>query len=123
MAEQLHILRSKRFSIDTFWLSLVIYGSSADAAYCYSQLPAYEWNFGDVNPPVHAWATFRTFKIERKLYGRSDLDFLERVCRFPVLCPPSQIDSVGALKSTQGTHVPNHVSLYTLFGKKAYAEC
>lgn len=43
------------------------------------QLPAYEWNFGDVNPPVHAWATFRTFKIERKLYGRSDLDFLERV--------------------------------------------
>ncbi|KAH7356941.1 Six-hairpin glycosidase-like protein [Rhexocercosporidium sp. MPI-PUGE-AT-0058] len=43
------------------------------------QLPAYEWNFGDVNPPVHAWATFRTFKIERKLYGRQDLDFLERV--------------------------------------------
>lgn len=43
------------------------------------QLPAYEWNFGDVNPPVHAWATFRTFKIERKMYGRSDLDFLERV--------------------------------------------
>lgn len=43
------------------------------------QLPAYEWNFGDVNPPVHAWATFRTFKIERKIYGRQDLDFLERV--------------------------------------------
>ncbi|KAF2862499.1 hypothetical protein K470DRAFT_275227 [Piedraia hortae CBS 480.64] len=43
------------------------------------QLPAYEWNFGDVNPPVHAWATFRTFKIERKMYGREDLDFLERV--------------------------------------------
>ncbi|MCO5573442.1 hypothetical protein L7F22_027213 [Adiantum nelumboides] len=42
-------------------------------------LPAYEWNFGDVNPPVHAWATFRTFKIERKVYGREDLDFLERV--------------------------------------------
>lgn len=40
---------------------------------------SYEWNFGDVNPPVHAWATFRTFKIERKLYGRQDLDFLERV--------------------------------------------
>ncbi|RYO82210.1 hypothetical protein DL766_006839 [Monosporascus sp. MC13-8B] len=33
----------------------------------------------DVNPPVHAWATFRVFKIERKLYGRQDLDFLERV--------------------------------------------
>lgn len=43
------------------------------------QLPAYEWNFGDVNPPVHAWSVFRVFKIERKLYGHSDLDFLERV--------------------------------------------
>ncbi|KAG0643979.1 Six-hairpin glycosidase-like protein [Tuber brumale] len=43
------------------------------------QIPAYEWNFGDVNPPVHAWAVFRTFKIERKMYGREDLDFLERV--------------------------------------------
>ncbi|KAJ4486961.1 Six-hairpin glycosidase-like protein [Lentinula lateritia] len=43
------------------------------------QLPAYKWNFGDVNPPVHAWATFRVFKIERKLCGRKDLEFLERV--------------------------------------------
>ncbi|ODQ50643.1 hypothetical protein SAICODRAFT_9608 [Saitoella complicata NRRL Y-17804] len=43
------------------------------------QVPAYEWNFSDVNPPVHAWATFRTFKIERKMYGREDLDFLERM--------------------------------------------
>ena len=43
------------------------------------QIPAYEWNFGDVNPPVHAWSVFRTFKIERKMYGRQDLDFLERV--------------------------------------------
>lgn len=43
------------------------------------QLPAYEWNFNDVNPPVHAWAVFRTFKMERKMYGREDLDFLERV--------------------------------------------
>jgi hypothetical protein len=42
-------------------------------------LPAYEWNFSDVNPPVHAWATFRVFKIERKFWGREDLDFLERV--------------------------------------------
>jgi len=42
-------------------------------------LPAYEWNFSDVNPPVHAWATFRVFKIERKMYGREDLPFLERV--------------------------------------------
>ncbi|KAJ3551800.1 hypothetical protein NM688_g4505 [Phlebia brevispora] len=43
------------------------------------QIPAYEWNFGDVNPPVHAWATFRVFKIERKVYGTEDLSFLERV--------------------------------------------
>ncbi|KAI0342026.1 hypothetical protein BDW22DRAFT_1358151 [Trametopsis cervina] len=43
------------------------------------QIPAYEWNFGDVNPPVHAWATFRVFKIERKLYGVEDHAFLERV--------------------------------------------
>ena len=42
-------------------------------------LPAYEWNFSDVNPPVHAWATFRVFKIERKMHGREDLKFLERV--------------------------------------------
>ncbi|KAG1786783.1 Six-hairpin glycosidase-like protein [Suillus plorans] len=43
------------------------------------QIPAYEWNFSDVNPPVHAWATFRVFKIERKLTGREDMPFLERV--------------------------------------------
>ncbi|KAF5325978.1 hypothetical protein D9611_000442 [Ephemerocybe angulata] len=43
------------------------------------QIPAYEWNFSDVNPPVHAWAAFRVFKIERKLYGNEDLTFLERV--------------------------------------------
>lgn len=43
------------------------------------QIPAYEWNFSDVNPPVHAWAAYRIFKIERKMYGREDLQFLERV--------------------------------------------
>ncbi|CAH2354009.1 uncharacterized protein CLIB1423_13S03906 [[Candida] railenensis] len=43
------------------------------------QIPAYEWNFSDVNPPVHAWATFRIYKIERKMYGVEDLDFLEAV--------------------------------------------
>ena len=41
------------------------------------QIPAYEWNFSDVNPPVHAWATVWLFKYERSL-GRSDLRFLER---------------------------------------------
>jgi hypothetical protein len=43
------------------------------------QLPAYEWAFGDVNPPVHAWATWRVYKIEQKMYGRADKQFLERV--------------------------------------------
>ncbi|WP_373528572.1 glucosidase [Nostoc sp.] len=43
------------------------------------QIPAYEWAFGDVNPPVHAWATWRIYKIEQKMYGRTDQQFLERV--------------------------------------------
>ena len=43
------------------------------------QLPAYEWAFNDVNPPVHAWATWRVFQIDRKIRGRGDLHFLERV--------------------------------------------
>src|SRR2546426_2034529 len=41
------------------------------------QIPAYEWNFSDVNPPVHAWATLFLYKMERTL-GRADLRFLER---------------------------------------------
>ncbi len=43
------------------------------------QIPAYEWAFGDVNPPVHAWATWRVYKIEQKIFGRTDRQFLERV--------------------------------------------
>jgi hypothetical protein len=44
------------------------------------QIPAYEWAFGDVNPPVHAWATWRVFQIDRKQRGdHGDLMFLERV--------------------------------------------
>lgn len=43
------------------------------------QLPAYEWAFGDVNPPVHAWAAWRVYKIEQKMYGRTDRHFLEGV--------------------------------------------
>jgi hypothetical protein len=41
------------------------------------QIPAYEWNFSDVNPPVYAWATLFLYNIEKEL-GRSDLRFLER---------------------------------------------
>jgi hypothetical protein len=44
------------------------------------QLPAYEWAFGDVNPPVHAWATWRVFQIDRRQHGgHGDLAFLERI--------------------------------------------
>jgi hypothetical protein len=43
------------------------------------QLPAYEWAFGDVNPPVHAWAAWRVYKIEKRIRGRADRTFLERV--------------------------------------------
>jgi hypothetical protein len=41
------------------------------------QIPAYEWNFGDVNPPVHAWATVFLHRMEQALRGRGDLDFLK----------------------------------------------
>jgi hypothetical protein len=43
------------------------------------QLPAYEWSLGDANPPLHAWAAWRVYKIERRLRGKADHDFLERV--------------------------------------------
>ncbi|HEX5082016.1 MAG TPA: glucosidase [Blastocatellia bacterium] len=43
------------------------------------QLPAYEWAFGDVNPPVHAWAAWRVYKIEKKQLGVGDTVFLKRV--------------------------------------------
>jgi hypothetical protein len=43
------------------------------------QLPAYEWALGDVNPPVHAWAAWRVYKIEKKRSGKGDRAFLERV--------------------------------------------
>lgn len=43
------------------------------------QLPAYEWAFVDVNPPVHAWAAWRVYKIEKKRRGVGDRMFLQRV--------------------------------------------
>jgi len=43
------------------------------------QIPAYEWAFGDVNPPVHAWAAWRVYKIEKRIRGKADRAFLERV--------------------------------------------
>ncbi|MGH2651006.1 MAG: MGH1-like glycoside hydrolase domain-containing protein, partial [Actinomycetota bacterium] len=43
------------------------------------QIPAYEWAFGDVNPPVHAWAAWRVYKIDKKRTGRADRQFLEGI--------------------------------------------
>ncbi len=43
------------------------------------QLPAYEWAYGDVNPPVHAWAAWRVYTLDRQRSGRADRAFLERV--------------------------------------------
>ena len=42
------------------------------------QMPAYEWNFSDVNPPVHAWATLFLHRMEQALTGRGRRDFLKR---------------------------------------------
>jgi Mannosylglycerate hydrolase MGH1-like glycoside hydrolase domain len=42
------------------------------------QIPAYEWNFGDVNPPVHAWATIFTYRLEKARSGQGDIAWLER---------------------------------------------
>ena len=42
------------------------------------QIPAYEWNFSDVNPPVHAWSVWYVYEADKKKTGLSDWDFLER---------------------------------------------
>ncbi len=43
------------------------------------ELPAYEWNFSDANPPVHAWAAFQVYRMEREATGKGDTRFLEAV--------------------------------------------
>jgi hypothetical protein len=42
------------------------------------QIPAYEWDFSDLNPPVHAWAVWRVYNMEKRLHGSADRTFLER---------------------------------------------
>jgi len=42
------------------------------------QIPAYEWEFSDMNPPVHAWACWRVFQLEKERTGKGDAQFLER---------------------------------------------
>lgn len=43
------------------------------------QIPAYEWAFSDVNPPVHAWAAYQVYLVDKKKTGKGDIDFLKRV--------------------------------------------
>ncbi|KAA9041678.1 glucosidase [Ginsengibacter hankyongi] len=43
------------------------------------QLPAYEWNFSDVNPPVHAFAALQVYRTEKNLYGKNDIEFLKKI--------------------------------------------
>ncbi len=43
------------------------------------QIPAYEWNFSDVNPPIHAWAALQVYRIEKNIHGTADMDFLKRI--------------------------------------------
>jgi hypothetical protein len=43
------------------------------------QIPAYEWSFSDVNPPVHAWATWKVYEIDKEINGKGDIVFLERI--------------------------------------------
>jgi hypothetical protein len=50
----------------------------ADYIHPNGQLPAYEWNFGDVNPPVHAWSTIFTYRLEKSRDGKADVEWLER---------------------------------------------
>ncbi len=43
------------------------------------QLPAYEWHFSDVNPPVQAWAALQVYRIEKSMTGKGDISFLKRI--------------------------------------------
>lgn len=47
----------------------------------HGQIPAYEWSFGDTNPPVHAWATWQVYQLDKRLRGAPDIAFLARAYR------------------------------------------
>jgi hypothetical protein len=62
-----------RFAKDQLWLLLFEQFQHPSGA-----LPAYEWEFADLNPPVHAWAVFRVYNMERRRTGKGDREWLER---------------------------------------------
>jgi hypothetical protein len=53
--------------------------TAARALHPSGQMAAYEWNFEDVNPPVHAWAAMRLYQMERDTTGQGDIEFLKRM--------------------------------------------
>jgi hypothetical protein len=62
-----------RFAKDQLWMLLF-----EQFQHPSGQLPAYEWEFGDLNPPVHAWAVWRVYNMDRIRNGRADREWLER---------------------------------------------
>jgi hypothetical protein len=65
------------------------------------QVPAYEWNFGDVNPPVLAWASYRVYQIERKQTGKGDRAFLETIFHKMLIAFTWWVNR----KDSQGKHI------------------
>ena len=55
------------------------------AQHPHGQMPAYEWSFGDTNPPVHAWAGWQVYQLDRVRTGTGDRDFLAKVYRSATL--------------------------------------
>ena len=62
-----------QFAKDQLWLLLFEQFQHPNG-----QLPAYEWEFSDLNPPVHAWAVWRVYNMEKRRHGRADRGWLER---------------------------------------------
>ncbi|HET7900932.1 MAG TPA: hypothetical protein VFL59_07060 [Candidatus Nanopelagicales bacterium] len=54
---------------------------SSSTQHPHGQIPAYEWNFGDTNPPVHAWAAWQVYQLDRRRTGTGDVEFLASVYR------------------------------------------
>ena len=62
------------------------------------QIPAYEWALGDVNPPVQAWAAWRVYKIDRRIRGAADREFLQKIFHKQ----PPELHLVGQPQGSSG---------------------
>ena len=72
-ARRLRPGRSRAYAKDQLWVLLFEQFQHPNG-----QIPAYEWEFSDLNPPVHAWAVWRVYNMDRIRSGKADRDFLER---------------------------------------------